>query len=159
VQCSDPFCTRCLRMGHAAKDCTNQIRCWACHGYGHKKRGCIKWRSTRRAVWVPKSKPQPAIAPIEPCADVTKAASLTNETLLHPPTAIHVDQTTVEPNSSSSTILLHTEFPSLLCTSLPPPPPLAAMANFVINPLPYLPLAMFIEDGGQHHRARRSVFI
>jgi hypothetical protein len=23
VWCSDPFCTRCLRMGHTAKDCTN----------------------------------------------------------------------------------------------------------------------------------------
>jgi hypothetical protein len=33
------------------------------------------------------------------------------------------------------------------------------MANFVINPQPFVPLAMFIEDGGRHRRARKMVYI
>jgi hypothetical protein len=33
------------------------------------------------------------------------------------------------------------------------------MANFTVDPLPYTPPSLFLEDGGPHHHARRSVFI
>jgi hypothetical protein len=33
------------------------------------------------------------------------------------------------------------------------------MANFIIDPFPYTPLSMLLEDGGPHRRAQRHVFI
>jgi hypothetical protein len=46
-------------------------------------------------------------------------------------------------------------------TSVSPPLPnfQTTMENFAINPQPFVPPAMFIEDGGPHHRARKMVYI
>jgi hypothetical protein len=36
---------------------------------------------------------------------------------------------------------------------------LIGMANFVVDPNPYTPPSVFLEDGGPHRRARRVVYI
>jgi hypothetical protein len=33
------------------------------------------------------------------------------------------------------------------------------MTNFAVDPLPFIPLSMTLEDGGPQRRARRTVFV
>jgi hypothetical protein len=47
-------CSRCLSMGHNAKDCTRKVRCWFCFRYGHFQKNCFDWKQSKLFKWVPR---------------------------------------------------------------------------------------------------------
>jgi hypothetical protein len=56
--------------------------------------------------------------------------------------------------------------PAMLPRNVPPPsatrslpPPTLAMANFVVDPEPFVPPPMFLEDGGPLRRTEREVYV
>jgi hypothetical protein len=145
VRCSDPFCTRCLHMGHAARDCRNPVRCWACHAYGHIRKNCFQWKAGSKMKWSPKSIPLPGS--IESRVDGTKAYSGV-KTQLHPLSDLtaHLPQTKRD------------DLPALP-NELSNDQQSASMANFAIDPTPFIPLGIFPEDGVEHRHARRTMYI
>jgi hypothetical protein len=98
---------RCMREGHLARECSNPVRCWGCHMYGHKLKNCFRSRATCRLIWKLKETKQNGATNTEPGAEATEKTKA--------------------------------------CSG-----PAATMANFVVDPLPFTPASVFIEDGGPH---------
>jgi hypothetical protein len=153
----DLFCSRCLSEGHQASSCASDVRCLWCFGYGHKKSSCFRRRANRFTQWKAKNAIMtPAMAALEPHAEVT------------PRTNGQVNTGDKEMGGTMSSS--HKEvFPSLGVLGSPSPsftvsdpsisPSSEIMVNFVVNPEPFIPPAMVIEDGGPQRRVRREVFI
>ena len=49
--------SRCLAVGHLRSECRNEVRCLACHNYGHVQRKCLT-KARPRLVWMPKQIPK-----------------------------------------------------------------------------------------------------
>jgi hypothetical protein len=64
------------------------------------------------------------------------------------------------PSSSHFTLSQNTSMENAPPLKIPQlPTQQASMANFIMYPNPFIPLAMFLEDGGPHCHARTSVYI
>jgi hypothetical protein len=144
------LCYRYLGEGHFVRECIDQLRCWLCYNYGHKKIEHTKWLSYRRTKWAPKPNTLATsgdmVVHIEPCTnqgEVTKAYPT-----ITPPSHL----------SSLSTPAAETS------DALPPPSSTTlgspvAMSNLTINPNPFKSTWMFVEDGSPHQQAKTTVHI
>jgi hypothetical protein len=124
-------CSRCLSMGHKVSACTNDIRCKKCFPYGHIGKSCFNSLAKKDKRWVPRRK-----------------VSGVN------------DKYSVGPNKSlvaPSPDLPDIFSPSTSSSPVPSPPPYhiegsvdnpSSMANFELDPAPWLPWGHHIIDGG-----------
>jgi hypothetical protein len=81
-------CSRCLAPGHLVSDCRNQLRCWFCARYGHKRRSCLQWKCGRRIKWAEKA----AMLSMETRArqsDGVEAEPTLSPSICHAPAAQH----------------------------------------------------------------------
>lgn len=135
-------CTRCFSLDHNCFECHEGIRCAACFNYGHKFKLCST-ESRPRIQWRPK-KPlceQPTTGNEE-----AKEA----ETEESPPSAISLGT-----GRSYDERLSHIETPSLgndLDDGDDGGSPV--MANFAVNPEPFIPVGLELEDWARPARGR-----
>jgi hypothetical protein len=129
-------CQRCLSMNHITKDCVNNICCRGCFNYGHIKRNCLSARTSLGKRWVPKivkggelvSDTTTTVGPIDELAGSSPKAG---ETALNWSAGLANEST---PHRS----------PPPSSSSAPPPP----MANFEVDPAPWVPWGHQVIDGG-----------
>lgn len=69
-------CEKCLGLGHARKDCNQQIRCRACFNYGNVSSGCLSKKREKRRYHV--------VSRPEAEASCSKHINPGNELLLEP---------------------------------------------------------------------------
>jgi hypothetical protein len=124
-------CSKCLSMGHMVADCTNQIRCKSCYFYGHIAKNCIKGLAKSRKQWVPKrvtpdflaqkSRDSPLL--LTSTVSVPRVSPIATSDQLG---SAHIStfQSTTSPETENS------------------------MANFEVDPLPWLPWGHHVIDGG-----------
>ncbi|KAM0879664.1 hypothetical protein ACQ4PT_034085 [Festuca glaucescens] len=129
-------CQRCLSMNHITKDCVNKVRCRGCFNYGHIKRNCLSAKAFSGKCWVPKKARggelgSDTITAIGPTEEFAGSSSKTGETALNSSDALANKQS---PHRSPPPF-----------SSVAPSPP---MANFEVDPLPWLPWGHQIIDGG-----------
>lgn len=150
------LCYRCLAPGHNVRDCKEQIRCWCCYNYGHRKRECTKWRSFRRIKWAPRpstvqdvSIERPSLEPRTAQSDGTDSCPA----LTQLPAPLH----SIPDPQHQNTLALSLPLPNQ--AEHQETNQAEGMANCAINPLAFTPTWMFIEDGGPLRKARREVHI
>jgi hypothetical protein len=170
-------CSKCLAWGHPVRECKGQIRCWGCYDYGHMQRHCVKLKKGGSSMWVPKKSGAAIVQSLEGTvkSGVTREgraaigsatqdgreaagfASLRGKTAVVPPYRGFLNGGSSFLASLQKKVLpsAHSQ-PSLPLSSLDAP---SSMANFAVNPSPFFPPAMILEDGGPHRRARKEVFI
>jgi hypothetical protein len=129
-------CQRCLSMKHATKDCINNIRCRGCFNYGHIKRNCLSTKALLGKCWVPKVAKEGELGSDKvsvngPTEELVGSSSKTGASALNLPEALTNVQS---PRRSPAS-------PSFVAS-----PP--SMANFEVDPLPWLPWGHQIIDGG-----------
>lgn len=122
-------CLNCLGLGHTKKECNQQIRCKACFNYGHISSGCL---SKKRDQW---------------CYRV-------------------VSRSEVESSCPSD---INAEIAPLLEPSVPPtsPPtttvhqenPPSEMANYAMDPCPFVPAGFELEDPSLRPQFRQEVYV
>jgi hypothetical protein len=139
---------RCLGPGHFVRHCISLVRCQVCYNYGHIQRNCFRWRGMGRCIWAPKVSPSSGAVALE-----TRAAQVHK-----------MGGDTCSKHSASSSCSIQQDQTPSLYSSFPsqgsePLPPSEAMANFAVDPLPFTPPSMTLEDGGPQRCARRTVFI
>jgi hypothetical protein len=134
-------CSRCLSMGHKVAVCTNEIRCKKCFRYGHIKRNCLSGLANKEKRWVPKQQ----------VSGVNDRDSLGPVTTLAVPAPDPPDNHFSLPRPSPVTSLppYHPE-----CNASNPKP----MANFELDPTPWLPWGHHIIDGGPTRLPRTFYF-
>jgi hypothetical protein len=130
-------CSICLGLGHLARSCFSPIRCKSCYNYGHLARWCYT-RARPKLFWKPKKSVHSAI--------VTNAANLRGHddpsaSLPSLETPVP-NQSTVQPCPSSDDLW---------------PAPSSTMANFDVNPVPYIPTGFDLEHWARPARGRTIV--
>ncbi|TVU24840.1 hypothetical protein EJB05_27300, partial [Eragrostis curvula] len=175
------FCTNCLGRGHSVRDCKEKIRCLFCFDYGHRAKHCFKRRRNTLCKWARKPNQQPVSsnAGIEPSAihgnafdpaareDLPLGENVPGEKensspsqsrpetsrVISPISPTERNTSSLSPPRKQSVQFSHPQ----LCAEIRPQE--EAMANFAINPTRFFPSLMQLEDGGQHRRARRVVYV
>jgi hypothetical protein len=110
-------CGRCLGLGHVRKACNQEIRCRACFNYGHISSSCLsKKREKRRYRVVSRSK-----------AEVSQPQHINSELV-----PILEPSVSLVPRPLAS---VHQENPNP-----------SAMANWAVNPRPFVPAGFKLED-------------
>jgi hypothetical protein len=139
-------CQRCLSLNHSTKDCINNIRCRGCFNYGHIKRNCLSAKAYLGKCWVPKKASGGELGLdtdtiIGPTEGFVGSASKAGEDALNPSAVLANDQS--PPRS-------------------PPPPssvtPSSPMANFEVDPMPWVPWGHQVIDGGPTRLPRSFYF-
>lgn len=131
-------CTRCFSLNHVCFDCKSAPRCTACFKVGHKFKACVT-KSQPKIFWRPKSKIQcerPYLESEEPGAN--------SESPPNPLTVLNPIDNSALPSGlcASEPATLHTE--SLL--PLENDQEEEDMANFAVNPEPFVPDGLEVED-------------
>jgi hypothetical protein len=143
ISVTGPLCSRCLTLGHSSFNCPGKIRCWKCSNFGHTKKLCSS-RSQSVWFWQQKGAHFKVGNPNTQASFRTRASP----SLVWKP-KIRIEDA-ADPNHQQ-------EQPyNLLHPSQPPPPPQlpsptkenptsslslsggAAVANFPVNPRPFL---------------------
>jgi hypothetical protein len=115
------------------------------------QRRWLKRQRARKSLWAPKPKPPPDVIAIEAPIDGTKAGCTCHPAIMSPHYRRPFTQYPTHLDAPSPLSLnLDTAATSSVATALLDP---ALMANFAINPEPFIPPAMVLEDGGPHRRA------
>jgi hypothetical protein len=129
-------------MGHLAVNCTRQIRCRNCYNYGHIAKNYLNRFSKSLQKWVPKQK-QPASL-----AQIGRDRSGLLDIAISPP-ALESTYKQYEKSTLNPAPL-----------QVPPTMPLreVPMANFEVNPMPWLSWGHHIIDGGGPTRLPRSFY-
>jgi hypothetical protein len=142
-------CGRCLSMSHKTSVCTNEIRCRGCFSYGHIRKACLKAKKATK--WIPKQKetgsPQ-TLTGKETEPDTISGGESVNEQI---PPEVQILQSQPPETTTTQNPTPPPLSPPLLS---PLPPPLSSllfrssMANFEVDPAPWLPPGHQIIDGG-----------
>jgi hypothetical protein len=124
-------CSRCLSMGHKVAACTNDIRCKKCFRYGHIGKSCFNSLAKKDKRWVPKR----------------KVSRVNDKDLVGPNISVVV--LSPDPPDISSPLTSTSPIPSPLSYRIEgfidnPTP----MANFELDPAPWLPWGHHVIDGG-----------
>lgn len=117
-------CSKCLCLGHVAQFCLSKVWCKTCFNYGHQFRWCLT-RTRPRLLWRPKV----TVAPVQ-----------------NPKIPIPVQNSTPSP----CLVILENHDHNQSTVNHNPPPtdhqPLSnTMANFDVNPIPYIPMGFDLE--------------
>lgn len=131
-------CFNCLSPGHLARSCLSPVRCKLCFNYGHVSKWCST-RSKPKILWKPKCQ----VLEKESNDPVQTDASFLGDS--SGPSSSLQDGENPTPNQS-------TVQPTKLPVS--PPPPDIAMANFDVNPIPYIPTCFDLEQWARPARGR-----
>lgn len=141
-------CTRCLSLSHNCFDCTSTIRCAICFNYGHKSRFCVT-RSRPDLSWRPKQ-----LAACEKPAEGNEEP--TRETEGAECHGISSPIPSLDAELQREVEALKT--PPSADTLSPSPPVLdissSDMANFAVNPDPFVPDGLELEDWARPARGR-----
>lgn len=146
-------CTRCLGINHRRINCKSTIRCAACFNYEHKFRFCLT-KSQPKVFWRPKSahsfeKPSEESEEARGSSDSFPFLSAIKDnpneednlhTVAHPCATTSYCQSFVATTNSQET---------LECTAGE-----LDMVNFVVNPGPFVPEGMEVEDWARPVRGR-----
>lgn len=146
-------CTRCFGIDHRRINCHSPLRCAGCFNYGHKLKFCYA-RARPRIFWRPKTVPQSEMANVEVQeteraeqeAHVNSLPIPNKEGELENPTQ-HLGSPPSQPASPS---------PVHLVSSSTPEDDQAeeTMANFAVDPAPFIPLGLELEDWARPARGR-----
>jgi hypothetical protein len=153
---------RCLGWGHRVRDyTTGAIHCWFYSHYGHVQRSCFRWKSIVKSKWIQKKNViVSATATLEPHTEAigkTQGAHL--DEVIPPVLSLNTSQLGVGKSTTpidtfpASATTLSTVTHSSASQQSP------SMVNFTMDPLPYTPPSLFLEDGGPHSHNRRWVFV
>ncbi|KAM0838837.1 hypothetical protein ACQ4PT_060708 [Festuca glaucescens] len=166
---SGPRCSRCQSPNHARINCLNNIKCFFCESFGHIKANCFSYlfgkdpAVKQRKVWVPKKQTPPFLEKeISPSVDLRGhrfglAGSFDRR--LFDPTAqdqppppdrsfqlINLDLSLYSPRQTTVAASPPLSYQPLqspkYCSTAPSTSPAelsVAMANFPVDPTPYIP--------------------
>lgn len=176
-------CSRCLCMDHSRRSCSSPIRCMKCLKLGHVKRLCIT-KAQPRITWIPKAlvsmvkvtSTQPKLVwmpkiPSNTHPENSKESALpNNEGNLNDNLDCRARVTDPPPSNTEEQTVQSNPIPQHPSPSPPPENPIlpeeeeeggvepecATMANFPVNPEPYL-LAGLTIDHGWNRPARGRV--
>lgn len=146
-------CTRCFSVNHRSFNCKSALRCAVCFKYGHRYKFCLT-KSRPRVFWRPKksiSIEKPMVENEESWPNSVSSPIHTTE--LQNPTE---GATSIHGSRSREPVHLHLDThaspspPSLIEGDDPEPD----MANFVVNPAPYVPEGLEVEDWARPARGR-----
>jgi hypothetical protein len=134
-------CSRCLSMGQNSTQCVNDIRCRECFNYGHIGKNCIATFAKKSTKWVPKRQTNKG------------------KTLDSGATRPNIGSAVPSPSKPTPPPVLPVPPPPPLETPPPPPAPdPESMANFELDPTPWLPWGHHIIDGGPTRLPRTFYF-
>jgi hypothetical protein len=139
-------CHKCLSMSHTIVNCMSKICCRDCFNYGHIAKDCLKKKSTSLQQWVPKWKVSKLLGQdlrnqsAQPIAVVSSPAS-------------QPESYPAERNQGKHPALLIASFQN----PISPPPTEQPMANFEVDPTPWLSWGHHAIDGGPT-RLPRSLY-
>ncbi|TVT99299.1 hypothetical protein EJB05_55348, partial [Eragrostis curvula] len=159
-KCLNLVCSRCLSPGHVGNECTNEVRCTTCYCYGHVSNFCLNKRIARKIFWKPKVIEESS----SPAHDEAQQSMPTAQSDGPEGKQAEAEGSGVNArgNESATQPLLTVHSPTIKEQSVPPPilqqeeraksplnsdtsPALSAdqqMANFPIDPAPYLPIGV-----------------
>jgi hypothetical protein len=121
-------CRKCLSMSHTIVNCTSKIRCRDCFNYGHIAKDCLKKKSTMQQQWVPIRK-APTILGRDLRNQSAKPTAAVSSPVSQPESSL------AERNQGKLSALPIASFQK----PISPPPTEQPMANFEVDPTPWLP--------------------
>ncbi|TVU33893.1 hypothetical protein EJB05_15707, partial [Eragrostis curvula] len=137
-------CYRCLTPGHYARECSSKIRCRYCYNYGHIERVCWKKKRDENRKW----------KQAETSKHLAQAQGPREEHLLHhSPVCQNKSQTARFSRDSSPSSEQREGCSSPLSLHSP------TMANFPLNPMPFIAQELNLEDGGANRRSRGYIYL
>ncbi|KAM0838927.1 hypothetical protein ACQ4PT_060651 [Festuca glaucescens] len=136
-------CSRCLSMGHNSSQCVKDIRCRECFNYGHIAKNFFAFLAKKSKKWIPKWQANKGDS-LDSCENRPDIDLAVPTPLQQSPPPMHVQPVPPPPPLESS--------------PPPPGPDPSAMANFELDPTPWLPWGHHIIDGGPTRLPRTFYF-
>lgn len=147
-------CTRCVSFKHDRVNCRSSFRCAVCYKFGHRFKTCFT-RAQPSIAWRPKNIVEP-----DRSGPVTEGSGLEGEEPAAPIISLpNYSSATANLANSDASTAPATDNLNQSNSSSPPASdhPEDVMANFSVDPTPYIPKGLEVEDWARPARGRMVI--
>lgn len=144
-------CTRCLSIKHDRRSCRAMLRCAACFNYGHRFSFCLT-RARPNIAW----KPKITVESVRSKPTQEASGVVEEEQAVHSHSSPNSHPATEDPTGGEDSTAPVTGTP---CQTTPTSPSVydhreADMANFAVDPTPFIPEGLEVEEWARPARGR-----